>query len=92
MEFYKREQNDDIGGTLVIKAVVSKEETGGDIDGDGVLTVSDIIDMQKHIANMVNIDKDIIDDVADLNKDGILSVADVLMAQNILAKKTTAAS
>lgn len=60
--------------------------------GDGVLTVSDIIDMQKHIANMVNIDKDIIDDVADLNKDGILSVADVLMAQNILAKKTTAAS
>lgn len=52
-----------------------------------MLTVSDIIDMQKHIANMVNIDKDIIDDVADLNKDGILSVADVLMAQNILAKK-----
>lgn len=87
MDFYKKEHNDGIGGTLVIKAVVSKEETGGDVDGDGTLTVSDILDMQKHIANMAVIDKDIIDDVADLNKDGILSVADVLMAQNILAKK-----
>lgn len=87
LEFYKKEHNDDIGGTFVIKAVVSKEETGGDIDGDGVLTVSDILDMQKHIASMVVIDKDIIDDVADLNNDGILSVADVLLAQNILAKK-----
>jgi len=87
LEFYKKEHNDDIGGTFVIKAVVSKEETGGDIDGDGALTVSDILDMQKHIASLVVIDKDIIDDVADLNNDGILSVADVLLAQNILAKK-----
>lgn len=88
MELYKTDLNDDIGGTLVIKAVVSKKETGGDIDGDGILTVSDILAMQKHIARILMIEEDIISDVADLNKDGVLSVADVLAAQNILAKKS----
>lgn len=89
MEFYKTENNDEIGGTLVIKTVVSKKETGGDIDGDGFLTVADILSMQKHIARILIIDEDIIAEAADLNKDGVLSVADVLAAQNILAKKPT---
>lgn len=90
MELYKTEHNDEIGGTLVIKAVVSKKETGGDIDGNGTLTVSDILTMQKHIAHILIIDEDILADVADLNEDGTLSVADVLAAQNILAKKSDA--
>lgn len=87
MDFYKTSLSDEIGGTLVIKAVVSKKEIAGDINGDGVLTLSDILDMQKHIAGLVLIDPDIITNVADLNGDGQLSVADVLCAQNILAQK-----
>lgn len=88
MDFYQTSLSDETGGTLVIKAVVSKKEVACDINGDGFLTLSDILDMQKYIAGIIMIDPDLITDVADLNGDGQLSVADVLGAQNILAHKS----
>lgn len=85
MDFYKTSLSDETGGALVIKAVVSKKEIAGDINGDGILTLSDILDMQKHIAGIIIIAPELITAVADINRDGQLSVADVLSAQKILA-------
>lgn len=80
--------NDEIGGTLVIKAIASKSASlKGDVDGDGFINISDVLLMQKHLAKLLILDQAQIETTADLNGDCLLTIEDVLMLQNILAKK-----
>ena len=80
--------NDEIGGTLVIKAIASKSPfLRGDVDGNGYINISDVLLMQKHLAKFLVLDEAQIKTTADLNGDCLLTIEDVLLLQNILAKK-----
>lgn len=63
----------------------------GDIDFDGITTVKDVLSVQKHIAQIMDLSTENSDyvvfgiDLADVNMDGHITVADVLLAQRIIA-------
>ncbi len=56
----------------------------GDVDGDGIISVSDATALQKQLANGVEFDDEMLA-VADTNGDGIVSVSDATLIQKYLA-------
>lgn len=56
----------------------------GDVDGDGKVSIDDVTDIQKHLANMVDFTKEQVS-LADVDKNGTVSIDDVTLIQKHLA-------
>lgn len=86
LDWYKIFNNDDIGGTFVIKAVML--EGGGrrigDVNLDGEISIDDATEIQKHIANIIEISGESLDN-ADVNFDGSVDIDDVTAIQKHIA-------
>ncbi len=54
--------------------------TLGDVDGNGGISISDAIMVQKHIVGIITLDGDALKN-ADTDKNGIISIADAIMIQ-----------
>ena len=89
MDYYKEENDDDIGGTFIIKAVGSKpEHLKGDVDSNGILSIFDTTAIQLHLARM----KDFTDEqmyIADFDGDGVVSIFDATLIQLEIANVST---
>ena len=87
MEWYKTNNDDELGGTFVIKAVTTKPETPliGDVDLNGVVDIRDTTAIQKYIANIVQLDEKAMLN-ADFNADGRVDITDATDIQQYLAK------
>lgn len=56
----------------------------GDVDGDGKVSIDDVTDIQKHLANMVDF-TDEQEAIADVDNDGKVTIDDVTLIQKYLA-------
>lgn len=88
LDWYKQENNDDLGGTLVIKAVTTGNGAEvsllGDVTLDGQVNITDATEIQKYLAG--NIDFTEVRKLnADVNGDGNISIADATAIQKIIA-------
>lgn len=88
LDWYKQENNDDLGGTLVIKAVTTGNGAEvsllGDVTLDGQVNITDATEIQKYLAG--NIDFTEVRKLnADVNGDGNISIADATTIQKIIA-------
>lgn len=63
--------------------VGNKNNTKGDVNGDGNINVSDVILVMKHIVSIIALD-DVQSFYADINSDGKISVLDVLCIQKMV--------
>ena len=84
VDWYKVNNNDDYAGTFVIKAVAKHLAAQGDINDDGKIDVTDATLLQKHIAQLIELDSDALA-VADMNNDGYITISDVTIIQRIAA-------
>lgn len=93
MDWYKQYNDDDIGGTFVIKAVTVSNKTDGDnpeylfadVDLNGKVNILDATAIQKYLAKLITLsDKSVL--IADTNGDGKVNILDATLIQKILAK------
>lgn len=70
----------------VARAFPSRVRKIGDIDGDGALSLKDVLFLQKHLAQAVHIQWGVEDLSADYDGDGSLSLADAVQMQKAIAK------
>jgi hypothetical protein len=79
---------DEIGGTLVIKAITNAtEETSlrGDVNLDGFVNINDVTLIQEHIAAItLNLSEDQLMN-ADFNGDGVININDATAVQKHIA-------
>ena len=88
MDWYKSNENDDIGGTFVIKALTVKtyEPTLlGDADLDGKVIINDVTEIQRHLAEFITLSKEASAN-ADYNRDGVINIEDCTQIQQMLAE------
>lgn len=86
LDWYKTFNNDEIGGTFVIKAITTKGGGRfiGDVNFDGEITIDDVTDIQKYLAGIKTLsDKSL--EVSDVNFDGEITIDDVTCIQKHLA-------
>ena len=85
LDWYKQEKNDDLGGTLVIKAVTTGNGADvtllGDVTLDGQVNISDATEIQNYLTGSVELRKL----NADVNGDGNISIADATAIQKKIA-------
>lgn len=88
LDWYKQENNDDLGGTFVIKAVTkgsgAKVTLLGDVNLDGKVNVTDATAIQKYLAGSTEF-SDVRKLNADVNGDGNISITDATTIQKIIA-------
>ena len=88
LDWYKENENDDMGGTFVIKAITTaKFEPSllGDADLDGIVNVRDVTVIQRHIAEYKKL-KGVAAANADYNRDGEINIKDATAVQRLLAE------
>ena len=88
MDWYKSNENDDIGGTFVIKALTVKSYEPtllGDADLDGIVNINDVTEIQRHLAEYITLSKTAQAN-ADYNRDGIINIEDCTQIQQMLAE------
>lgn len=87
LDWYKQENNDDLGGTLVIKAVTTGNGAEvtllGDVNLDGKVNISDATEIQKYLAGSVEF-SEVRKLNADVNGDGSITVADATAIQKMI--------
>ncbi len=87
-DYYSEKLDDDIGGTLVIKAITNgTRDTGllGDADLNGVVNINDATYIQKHISGeYMNLNDDQLLN-SDFNCDGVININDVTAIQKSIA-------
>lgn len=84
LDWYKQENNDDLGGTLVIKAVTKAEVTLlGDVNLDGKVNISDATEIQKYLAGSVEF-SGVRKLNADVNGDGNIKINDATTIQKMI--------
>lgn len=87
LDWYKQENNDDLGGTLVIKAVTTGKGAEvtllGDVNLDGNVNISDATEIQKYLADSVEF-SEVRKLNADVNGDGNITVADATAIQKMI--------
>lgn len=89
MDLYKKEFNDTIGGTFVIKAITNgiiDTELSGDVNLDKEVDIKDATLIQKYL---VSINPYLAQDQignADFNNDGYVNINDVTYIQKLIAK------
>lgn len=86
LDYYREYQDDDIGGTFVIKAVTQKAYNPGDVNLDRKIDILDATDIQKYTVDKIEF-SDMQKLLADLNKDGDINVLDALIIQKYLVGK-----
>lgn len=88
LDWYKQEKNDDLGGTLVIKAVTTGNGAEvtllGDVTLDGQVNISDATEIQKYLTGSVEF-SEVRKLNADVNGDGNISIADATAIQKKIA-------
>ncbi|MBQ6153473.1 MAG: hypothetical protein IJJ15_06995 [Ruminococcus sp.] len=85
MDFYRVQLNDEIGGTLVLKAVAKESDIHyGDPDMDGKITILDATAIQKNLAVLISFDE-LQKLRADYDLDGKITVLDATRVQKRLA-------
>lgn len=62
-----------------------KDQLIGDVNSDGIVSIADATELQKHLANIIDFDDEQLD-VADTNGDGSVSIADATQIQKYLAQ------
>lgn len=91
-DWYKKNFDDDIGGTLVIKAITNKTEAEvtllGDADLNGIIDVNDVTAIQKYLASKIDFTEVQLLN-SDVDGDGYVSINDVTTLQKVLAGKIT---
>ena len=60
----------------------------GDVNLDGIINILDATELQKHLAQLINLDDTSLD-VADVNGDGYVSILDATLIQKYLAQLVT---
>lgn len=88
MQWYKDYNNDEIGGTFVIKAVTTKSKPEvtnlGDVNLDGAVNIQDATLIQKYIVGLTDLaDTALLN--ADYNQNGKVEVTDATQIQKSLA-------
>lgn len=87
LDWYKQENNDDLGGTLVIKAVTTGNGAEvtllGDVNLDGKVNISDATEIQKYLAGSVEF-SEVRKLNADVNDDGNITVTDATAIQKMI--------
>ncbi len=83
LDWYKTYNNDEIGGTFVIKAI-TKQNLLGDVNLDGAINIVDATEIQKYIAE-INELNEIQALNADFNGDGVINITDSTAIQKYLA-------
>ncbi|MGN1111873.1 MAG: C1 family peptidase [Acutalibacteraceae bacterium] len=85
---YYSSLGDNIGGNFTIRAVANVRK--GDVNKDGSINLADAINTQKQSVNLISLDHDIIEYVADLDGSGSVTLIDAVtvqkMALNLLAE------
>lgn len=88
LDWYRQENNDDLGGTLVIKAVTTgigaEVSLLGDVTLDGQVNITDATEIQKYLAGSVEF-SEVRKLNADVNGDGNISISDATTIQKIIA-------
>ena len=77
-DYYTDTLNDEIGGTLVIKAIATGR---GDVNLDGVEDINDVTLIQQHIAKFDVKFTDKQKAIADVNGDGVVNINDATAIQ-----------
>lgn len=85
MDFYKEYEDDEIGGTLVIKAIGEAVTLLGDVDMDGDLSIIDATHIQRYLAQLESFTS-AQEGCADTDGDGIVSIFDATKIQLTLVK------
>lgn len=88
MDWYRINNNDTLGGTFVIKAVMRETDKVtllGDADLDGKLSILDATLIQKNIVQLEELN-DIQTANADVNKNGRIDINDATLIQKALAE------
>ena len=87
LDWYKQENNDDLGGTLVIKAVTTGNGAEvtllGDVNLDGNVNITDATAIQKYLAGSVEF-SEVRKLNADVNDDGNITVTDATAIQKMI--------
>ncbi len=83
LDWYKENNNDEIGGTFVIKAI-TKQNLLGDTNLDGTINIVDATSIQKYLVQLEDFN-DIQKLNADFNKDGKINISDSTEIQKYLA-------
>lgn len=87
LDWYKTNQNDEIGGTFVLKAIMKKTDDllMGDVNLDGKVNINDATEVQKYLAHMIALSgKDV--RAADFHSDGKVDINDATEIQRYIAK------
>lgn len=77
---YYAKNNDDIGGTFVIKALCRSDDTEGDIDRNGRLNIIDVTLTQRGLLGIMQFDKTQ-KRLADFDNDGEITISDCTKMQ-----------
>ncbi len=88
MDWYHDNNNDDMGGTFVIKAVAISDNTPaliGDANLDGVVNINDVTEIQRYLAEYITLSKKSKAN-ADFNHDGTITIEDCTSMQHFLAE------
>ena len=88
MDWYHDNNNDDLGGTFVIKAVAVSDNTPtllGDANLDGVVNINDVTEIQRYLAEYITLSKKAQAN-ADFNHDGKITIEDCTSIQYFLAE------
>ena len=75
MDFFKTKNNDDIGGTFVIKALCSSDEAEGDVNRDGNFDILDVTYTQRWLSDIISLDSEQIR-FADYDNDSQTDITD----------------
>lgn len=89
LDWYKIYNDDDMGGTFVIKAITVKdsqpEQLIGDVNSDGEINIDDATALQKHIAEISILSDEQLAN-ADVIRDGEINIEDVTAIQKAIAE------
>ena len=88
MDWYSKNNNDNIGGTFVIKAVAYSDNTPtllGDANLDGAININDVTEIQRYLAEYIKLSKTAKAN-ADFNRDGKITIDDCTSIQYLLAE------
>ena len=80
---YYTSMQDEIGGNFSINIVANVQR--GDINKDGDISLADAILLQKDIADIISLDSDVREYVADTDKNGSVNVSDCIAIHKIIA-------
>lgn len=87
LDWYKIYNNDDLGGTFVIKAITTKEKDTpkllGDANLDGIIDITDVTLIQKNIVMLETLSEESQIN-ADYNQDGRIDINDATEIQKML--------